>query len=350
MPESRSTTQRELRWRSSRFWRSATGLLAAVGVLLTPLSIRANAAEGASATKQSAGSVSAARRIPGPAQPGSLVYGALHGAERYAAPGGLVVAGRANFAASEFKRVAAAGGTVLLYMDPIVDEAYGPYHKLLFRRSTCGPAVARWPGSPRANEYGYLTDFRRGSVLQSKLRCVLERMVRQNPHMGGWFVDDLGSRSWFTDLPWSSLSTRSQSAYRLGAVEIARTFRRVADDHRLIFLVNGTWSGGTLATAGGGYPVAARSGNALADGAVIEHHDDQLAYFGPYACSSQWAAKSAVTRGEAVNLAITSSDEGLRRYAASPCYSHVSLQNGYDFAATPWGRFRDAGLPTGSLP
>jgi hypothetical protein len=113
-----------------------------------------------------------------------------------------------------------------------------------------------------------------------------------------------------------------------------------------MFLVNGTWSGGDLASEGGGYPDASKSGNALADGGVVEHHDDQMAYFEPYACSRQWAAESLVTRGHAVNFAITSSEDGLRRYAASPCFSHVSRQDVYDLVA-PWGSFRDAGLPTG---
>ena len=39
-------------------------------------------------------------------------------------------------------------------------------------------------------------------MLQHKLECVLETMVAENPHMAGWFADDLGSRSWFPGFNW----------------------------------------------------------------------------------------------------------------------------------------------------
>ena len=75
---------------------------------------------------------------------------------------------------------------------------------LLNNASECGPATSRWPGNFQANSWGYLNDFRVGSVLQSKFKCVLEKMVAENPHMGGWFADDLGSRSWFPGLSWAN--------------------------------------------------------------------------------------------------------------------------------------------------
>ncbi|MGY1688491.1 hypothetical protein ACI8AK_23155, partial [Geodermatophilus sp. SYSU D00867] len=131
-----------------------------------------------------------------PVQPAGLFFGAASGAEAYAHPGGLVVAGRDNFQDPVFEQVSAAGGSVLIYLDAIVDNDHGRYHDMLLNASVCGPAAARWPGDHRANEWGHLTDFRVGSVLQAKLRCVLETMVVENPHMAGWFADDLGSRSW----------------------------------------------------------------------------------------------------------------------------------------------------------
>lgn len=268
-------------------------------------------------------------------QAASLVYGQSGGAEAYAAPGGLVVAGRDNFDDAAFREVDARGGSVLLYLDPIIDASWGRYHQLLLKDSSCGPAVPRWPGSPRANSWGHLNDFRPGSVLQGKLRCVLEAMVKENPHMAGWFADDVGSRAWFPGFEWRSWDRSSQDAYRQGAIALARTFREVADEHGLIFLVNGTWAAGELASHGGGYPDPSVHGNALADGGFVEHHDGQIGYFRKYACSSQWASQSAVTHGKAVNFAVTSTWEGLQEYARSGCFAYVNRQVTYDLAR-PW--------------
>ena len=122
--------------------------------------------------------------------------------------------------------------------------------------------------------------------------------------MAGWFADDLGSRYWFPDLDWASFPDKA--AYRAGAIALTKTFRKVADRHHLIFLVNGTWIGGSLASAGGGYPNPAKSGNALAEGGVVEHHDGEIGFFGPYGCSKQWADQSPVTHGKAFNYSVTS--------------------------------------------
>lgn len=278
-----------------------------------------------------------------PAQSAALAYGDPAQATKYAYPGGLVVAGRDNFDAKEFREVSAAGGTVLIYLDPVIDNAYGRYHELLVRSSTCGPATSRWPGGYRANSWGYLNDFRPGSVLQTKLECVLETMVRENPQMAGWFADDIGSRSWFPGFPWESFP--DQAAYREGAVELTRTFREVADRHGLIFLVNGTWAGGSLATAGGGYPNPDKSGNALAEGGVVEHHDEEISYFGPYGCSKQWAEQSPVTRGKAFNYAITSTPLGTIEYVRSSCYAFVNHQTDYGVSRRS-GWSHPTGLPS----
>lgn len=284
------------------------------------------------------GSESGLRDLP--AQAAGLVYGDPAQAEQYAHPGGLVVAGRDNFQGSQFKDVSARGGTVLIYLDPVIDNPHGRYHALLNEESECGPATARWPGSYRANTWGYLNDFRVGSVVQTKLECVLEKMVEENPHMGGWFADDIGSRSWFAGVDWDKFP--DQAAYRDGAIALTKTFRRVADRHHLIFLVNGTWAGGPLASAGGGYPNSGKSGNALADGGVVEHHDGEIRYFGPYACSTQWAEKSPVTRGEAFNYAITSTYWGSIEYRNSSCYAFVNQQTDYEIS-----RAGESSHPTG---
>lgn len=276
-------------------------------------------------------------------QPGGLVYGSSSPALAYAQPGGLVVAGRDNYQEKPFERVSARGGTVLIYLDPIIDNDHGRYHALLLLRSACGPAVGRWPGDHRANKWGRLTDFRPGSVLQQKLECVLETMVRENPHMSGWFADDVGSRSWFPGIDWAAFPDKR--AYREGAIALTQTFRKVADKYGLIFLVNGTWSGDD----GGGYPEHDTHGNALADGGVVEHHDGQIAFFGPYGCSGQWAAQSPVTEGDAVTYAVTSSPAGTEEYVNSGCFAYVGQQKDYG-RVVPWGAFHSTDLPSGATP
>ena len=282
-----------------------------------------------------------------PPQAAAIVYDEPSQALPYAHPGGLVVAGRDNYDAEAFREVSAAGGTVLIYLNTMIDNSYGRYHRLLIKRSRCGPATPLWPVTRKANEWGYLNDFRVGSVLQRKLECVLEKMVSENPHMAGWFADDIGSRSWYPGVAWDGLSKRQQRAYRAGAIALVRTFRTVADRHGLVVIVNGTWGAGTLASAGGGYPEMDEHGNALADGGFVEHHDGQIDYFGPYACSSQWAAESPVTEGTAFNYAVTMTAAGFREYRDSHCFAYVNLQPDYHAAPAAWGTFHPTGLPSG---
>lgn len=263
-------------------------------------------------------------------QAAGIIYGPAVAALPYAHADGLVVAGRDNYGHPAFEMVADAGGTVLLYLDPVIDNPHGRYHSLLLHASECGPEADRWPGPVRANEYGDLVDFRVGSQLQEKLECVLEIMVAENPHMSGWFVDDVGSRSWFPGFDWNAWSAADQQAYRDGAIAVTRTFRRVADRHGLVFIVNGTWGAGELASDGGGYPNPDEHGNALADGGFVEHHDGEINYFGPYACSSQWARESGVTQGRAMHYAVTHTTEGLREYVESGCYAFVNRQSDYN--------------------
>lgn len=280
-------------------------------------------------------------------QPATLMWdGDTYRALAYAEPGALVVAGRVNYADPAFKTVAAHGGSVLVYLDPVIDNAYGRYHQLLLEPSRCGPQVEPWPGRPRANSWGMLNDFRPGSVLQRKLRCVLQLMVEENPHMAGWFIDDVGSRSWFPGFDWDAWSPQMQRDYRRGAIAISRTVREVADEHGLVFLVNGTWTGGPLAARGGGYPDPARDGNALADGGFVENHDESADFFTPYACSRQWASMSSVTQGSAINFATTRTWDGLASYVRSRCFAYVNKHDAYDFAP-PWTGFHDLGLPSG---
>ena len=94
-------------------------------------------------------------------------------------------------------------------------------------------------------------------------------------------------------------------------------------------------------------PTSAKSGNALADGGFVEHHDGEIDFFGPYGCSSQWAAQSPVTHGKAFNFAVTDTAAGrveyvrlrllrLRQPASRPLRDGVA----------PWGSFHATGLPS----
>lgn len=321
--------------------RGAAALTVAAVVLVSVISCTGDLTD----TPVGAGTTVAEPRVPGPvtnlpAQAAALFYESSSGATAYAHPGGLVVAGRDNYRAEAFKEVSAAGGSVLIYLDAIIDNPTGRYHRMLFTASACGPATARWPGNYKANSFGYLTDFRVGSVLQTKFRCVLEKMVVENPAMAGWFADDLGSRSWFPGVDWAGFPDKA--AYRAGAIALTETLRSVADEHGLVFLVNGTWSGAD----GGGYPDASRPGNALADGGVVEGHDGETSFIDSYGCSSQWAALSRVTQGKAVNYAVTDTAAGRSRYVESGCYAYVNQQSDYAAGVPPWGAFHATGLPS----
>ena len=140
-------------------------------------------------------------------------------------------------------------------------------------------------------------------------------------------------------------SSANQQAYRSGAIALTETFRNVANRHGLIFLVNGTWGGGSVASNGGGYPDASKSGNALVDGGFVEYQDGQIGHFGPYGCSSQWAAQSPVTKGNAFNYAVTTTSAGRDEYVGSNCYAYVNQQADYAGVA-PWGSFHPNGLPS----
>lgn len=280
-----------------------------------------------------------------PPQAAGIVFGDSSAALPFAHPGGLVVAGRDNYDGKGFQTVSERGGTVLMYLDAVIDNSHGRYHSLLNDASQCGPATSRWPGSPKANSYGYLNDFRLGSVLQRKLSCVLQIMISENPQMGGWFADDGGSRSWFPGFDWDTWGQANQHAYRAGAIGLTKIFRRVANRHHLLVMVNGTWGAGSVASSGGGYPDANQSGNALADGGFVENHDGEIKYFGPYACSGQWAAESPVTKGKAINYAMTETAAGLRAFKKSNCYAYVNRQPNYTRAPS-WGRFHPTGLPS----
>jgi hypothetical protein len=281
-----------------------------------------------------------------PGQPALTAYGSSSAATSFAKPGALIIAGRDQYDEQPFKAASAAGATVLMYFDVVIDADYGRYHDLLDNASTCGPAVPRWPGNLTANSYGYLNDFRSGGVLQTKLKCVMELMVAENPHMGGFFLDDLGSRSWFPGFSWDSFGAQNQADYRAGAIAVAQTAHAVAVEHGLMVMVNGTWSAGSLASSGGGYPATGTNGLSLADGGYIEHHSaSEVAYFTDYA-KGQWAtAAGDVGQGKPF-MYVQASDAATRDvYAKTGVFAYLSAQADYDTASV-WGPFHTSGLPS----
>ena len=283
------------------------------------------------------------RHLPG--QPAITAYGSSSAATPFAREGALIVAGRTNYADKPMKDASAAGATVLIYVDPIIDNAYGRYHEMLHKQSECGPATTRWPGSPKANSWGFLNDFREGSVTQRKFECVLEKMVAENPHMGGFFADDLGSRSWFTGFEWNSWGSGNQQAYRDGAIALARTLHKVAVKHRLVVMVNGTWTAGSVAANGGGYPDPKVHGLGLADGGYIEHHSaSQIKFWTQYARGQWGTADGRVARGKPF-MYVQAADAATRdAYNRAGAFSFLSAQTSYD-TASMWGRSYSTGLP-----
>jgi hypothetical protein len=244
------------------------------------------------------------------------------------------------------KAASAAGATVLIYFDAVIDNPTGRYHALLDNASECGPATSRWPGNYQANSYGYVNDFRVGSVLQSKVRCVLEKMVAENPHMGGFFADDLGSRSWFPSFSWDSFGTTNQQEYRTGAIALAQTLHDVAVEHGLMVMVNGTWTAGSLAANGGGYPNMNSHGLSLADGGYIEHHGSgELNYWKAYAQGQWGTAAGSLGRGNAF-MYIQASDVATRdAYNKAGVFAFLSAQADYS-TASAWGAFHGTGMPS----
>lgn len=281
-----------------------------------------------------------------PGQPALTAYGSASAAAPYAEQGALVIAGRDQYDQQPFKDVSAAGGTVLIYLDPIIDNNYGRYHQILNTQSVCGPATQRWPGDRKANSYGYLNDFRPGSEVQAKFRCVLELMVAETPHMGGFFLDDVGSRSWYPGFSWDNFGTANQQAYRDGAVALVQAAHDVAVEHGLMVMVNGTWGAGSLASSGGGYPDMGKPGVSLADGGYIEHHTTaELPYWKGYALGQWGTAAGSASQGKPFMYVQAGDDATRAAYAAAGVFAFLSAQDDYD-TATVWGPFHPTGLPS----
>jgi hypothetical protein len=287
-----------------------------------------------------------------PANPGLLMY--ANGAPpasvvaNWSRPGALVVVGRSNYNQPWVHTMADGGATVLIYLDPMINNDTGRYHDKLINASEFGPAVPKWPGKPAANEYGSLNDFRVGSVLQDKLPGVIDLMISENPQISGIFLDDVGSRPWYPGINWDSWSNADKEAYRNGAIAITKTARAAADKHDLFLMVNGTWGATGVAGQGsGGYPNRALPGNSLVDGGFVENHDPdtQFAYWAAYSDphTSQWGADTP--RGlPYMWFSNVGSSADRDKWIASGLAAFAS-SGAYDGTALPFGTFTDFHLP-----
>jgi len=289
--------------------------------------------------------------LNGPTNPGLLMYAdgepPASVVANWSRPGALVVVGRNNYDEPWVHTISDGGATVLIYLDPIIDNDWGRYHDKLINASEFGPAVPKWPGKPAANEWGSLNDFRVGSVLQDKLPGVIDLMITENPQISGIFLDDVGSRSWYPGINWDSWSAADKEAYRNGAIAITQTARAAADEHDLFLMVNGTWGATGLTGQGdGGYPNRNEYGNALVDGGFVENHDPdtEMAYWARYAGpDAQWG-KSTPRGLPYMWFSNVGSSADRNTWIASGLAAFASSSS-YDGTALPSGTFTDFGLP-----
>jgi hypothetical protein len=129
-----------------------------------------------------------------PAQAVGISYGAASGA-KYANPGGLVVAGRDNYQGQAFKDVSAAGGTVLIYLDAVIDICTAATHDLLINPSEMWSGDVPLAGQLPCELAGLLTTSGWGRCCRASSSTSLEKMVAENPHMVGWFAGESGDSS-----------------------------------------------------------------------------------------------------------------------------------------------------------
>lgn len=295
---------------------------------------------------------------PLPMQPAITDYQNPSGAGSNSVPyehqGALIVGGQSQLGSQPVKDASAAGATVLGYLDPMVIQPNsGTWGDMLWQSSVCGAAVPQW-GSFNSGTGYQLADFRTvadggSGVEQAKLHCVLENMVSANPWIAGFFADDLGSKSWYPGINWSTFGSANQQAWYDGAVAMAQTFHNVAVEHGGMLMVNGTWEKGTIASNGGGYPNLAANGVSYASGGYVEHHaSSEVAFWTDYA-SGQWAtAAGDPAQGNPIMYVQASDLNTLNTYKNAGVFSFGSYQTDYSQAAPVWGSFHATGLPSGS--
>lgn len=292
-------------------------------------------------------------------------------------PGALIIAGRVNYNDSRMVECANRGATVTPYLDCLITNPYGRYHTLLLNASPeFGARIPEWPGGPdsgrwRANSIGstinYLSDFREGALMHqpignvaarvaafpwmdptwTRLEAILELMAYENPTIGGFFADDLGSRSYFADLNWTNFGATYRSQYRLGAIEISKAFDRVCKRHQLVYCANGTWNAGI--NNGGGYPNVDAAGLASAALFMIENHPAaEYAYGVNWGSAPQWG-DSSITGGPAYPVVIVNENTQageFANWAATGVPAYLGRHYGSYTTMAVYGSGRANGLPS----
>lgn len=339
-----------------------TGLTAGTGYVFYVVAVNSNGQGAASPTRSLTTTNSASATLTRlPMQPGAVYYGNLTGPtdSAYRQPGALVLTSRGNFGHPNMVAAAAAGAHVAGYFDALVWAVFGSGDVTgrLLNSSAYGPAVPKWPGPISANDTGDLADFRPGSVMHqpsamnsswTKLEAVLESIVAENPHLSGFFADDCGSRSYYPNFDWTTFGTQNQQDYRAGSILIAQAFRRVCNRNNMFLIVNGTWNGGTLASAGGGYPTMTTHGCSLADGGDWEHHSSPDSFSNAVFGSAQWGSESPITgAGKAFHLCQLQDTDSPTPWANTGVFAWAIQKSDYTQPAlAPWGAFHPTGLPT----
>ena len=220
-------------------------------------------------------------------------------------------------------------------------QHYGRYHALLNNASVCGPATSRWPGGYRANQWGHLNDFRVG------LGAAAEAQVRPGDDGAGEPAHGRlvrRRRGVAVLVPGVRLAPLPRTSGPTGPVRsrLTRTFRRVADEHGLVFIVNGTWG----ANDGGGYPDASRSRERPGRRRVRRAPRRRARpTSGPtHALGSGPRSHPSPGAGPST----TRSHTRPRQETSTPgpnCYAYVNQQS--DYGRSPsWGSSHATGLPT----
>jgi hypothetical protein len=279
------------------------------------------------------------------------MYSSPYGSDwtSYKTPGAVVVCGRGNFNDPEFRELSDSGATVLFYIDPFLglngspQPSFDKYGQLLKDSSIFGSAVPLWPGMPQASASGWLLDFRpSGTTLHTKWPKVLDMMAQECPHIGGWFFDDVGTRSFYSGIDWNTVSAQDKQDYRDGAIQICQEARTIADKYKLMFVVNGTWN----ANDGGGYPDSTKHGCSIADGGLIEGHTLD-AFWTAYSTSTQWASQSALTQGNSLMWVYNQGDcTSIGAYTSANIVAFATCQSNDTTPIAPWGSFHPTRLPT----
>lgn len=280
-----------------------------------------------------------------PCQPSAMVWDTTGGAQlaNYGHPGALITVGANQIDYQGVKAAAAAGATILMYINPVMDIRVGGINDpWLHGDSGYGPAVGSFPGHPEMDTNAYISDFTPTSDLHRRFELVLRYNALRYPHIAGFMVDDVGTRTYYETYDFDSWSAADKQLYRDGAIKLVQTARRVADAHDMLIIVNGTWLA-TSSGGGGGYPSAAQSGCSLADGGVIENQSPVQFWF-DYADGPQWATQTP--RQTPFIWSWNINNTTLRdQWAASGHVSHALAQVDRGTAEAPWGSFHEAGLP-----